>query len=96
MSVIKKFARQSATLETYTGRDGFGKATYAPARRIKVRREAASGVRRSATGTDVDVETYYITEATVTIRDKIDGKAIRRIREVTNAKGNVDGVELWV
>ena len=96
MSVVAKFAKQTADLDVFTGRDGFSKATYAPTRKIKVRREAAEGVRHSATGTDVGVETYYLTEAIVTTNDKIDGHPVRRVKEITSAKGVRLGVEVWV
>lgn len=96
MSLIKGFTNQQASLQAYTGKDGFGKPTYATAKTIKVRKERAEGVTRSATGTDVVVETYYLTEVSLRLQDKLDGVAVRRVRDVIDKSGVKLGCEAWV
>lgn len=87
MSLLTEMAHQTATIERYSGKDGFGKPTYAAPATILVRKDPARGVRRSATGTDVQVETRYMTEATVTLQDRVDGYSVRRVEE----KNDIDG-----
>lgn len=96
MSLISGFANQQATHEAYTGKDGFNKPTYAVPATIKVRKEPAKGVRKSATGTDVAVETYYLTEATVSLQDRLDGTSVRRVRDVVSKGGVRLGCEVWI
>lgn len=95
MSLISGFANQAVTLQSYTGKDGFGKPTYGSARTIMARKEPDRGVVRSATGTDVPVNTYYLTEETIDLQDKLDGVPIRRIREVIGKGGQLLGYEAW-
>jgi hypothetical protein len=96
VSLISGFANQQATHEAYAGKDGFGKPTYSAAVTIRVRKEPSRGVRRSATGTDVAVETYYLTEAVVNLQDRIDGTSVRRVRDVVSKGGVRLGCEVWV
>ncbi len=96
MSLISGFARQEATLERKTGNDGFGKPTYSAPETIKVRKDPGKGVRRSSTGTDVAVETTYLTEATVSVQDKLDGSEVRRVEEIIAKNGVRLGCEAAV
>lgn len=95
MSIVSGFTNQKAMLQTYAGRDGFGKATYNSPRTIRVRKEPAQGVRISATGTDVAVETSYLTEETVTTQDRIDGVNVRRVADIIGMGGERLGCEVW-
>lgn len=96
MSLAARYTNQTARLEAYKGKDGFGKPTYSVAHTIKVRREPSKGVVRSPTGTDVGVETHYVTEANLTIQDKLDGLTIRRIETIVSFAGHTLHYEAWV
>jgi hypothetical protein len=95
VSLISGFTNQTAKHEVRTGKDGFNRPVYGAVRTIKVRREPASGVIRSATGTDVAVESHYITEAVVAVEDRIDGSPVRRVSELINKGGAREGFEAW-
>lgn len=96
MSLISSFSKQTATHERYTGKDGFGKPAYAVPVIIKVRKDPAKGVKRSATGTDVAVETEYLSEAVVSVQDKVDGSVVRRSAEIIWTNGRRLGCEFAV
>lgn len=96
MSLVGGFANQKATHQPRTGRDGFNRPTYGSPRTIKVRKEPDRGVKRSAMGTDVAVESYYLTEAVVNVEDKLDGVVVRRVKEIVDMGGIRLGCEVWV
>jgi hypothetical protein len=96
MGLVAGFTHQTASHEAYSGRDNFGKPTFAPVQQIRVRREPAKGVSRSATGTDVAVETYYLTEALVSVQDRLDGTSVRRVKTIVDFDGFAIGTEVWV
>jgi hypothetical protein len=93
MSVITGFTNQTAQLQRYTGKDGFNKPTYAAAETIKVRRDGAWGKERTAVGTEIDAESEYMTEATVSVQDKVDGIPIKGVVEITGKNGVLLGYE---
>lgn len=96
MSLIGSFSKQTAEHRPYAGRDGYGKPSYGPARTIRVRKDPAAGVRRSETGTDVAVETEYLTEEAVALHDDVDGKTVRRVVEIHGKNGKRLGCEFAV
>lgn len=91
MSLISSFSKQTATHEVYMGKDGYGKPAFASVATIKVRKDSAKGVKRSATGTDVAVETEYLSEAVVSVQDRVDGSAVRRSEELRLINGRLLG-----
>ncbi len=93
MSLISSFSKQTATHEVYTGKDGYGKPAFAGVVTIKVRKDPAKGVKRSATGTDVAVETEYLSEAVVSVQDRVDGAYVRRSAEIIGKNGRRLGCE---
>ena len=103
MSLISGFANQTATLER-AGRDADGnprydaegQPTYDPPETIKVREDPATGVKRSATGADVDAESTFLTEAEVSVQDRVNGSAVRRVEEVIGKGGKRLGCEFYV
>ncbi len=97
MSLIGSFSRQTATLERATGGyDNESQPAYGASETIKVRKEPASGVKRSTTGADVDVETVYMTEAVVSVQDRLDGQSVRRVSEIIDKAGKRLGCEAFV
>lgn len=97
MSLIGSFSKQAAVLERATGGyDSEGQPAVGAPETIKVRKEPASGVKRSATGADVDVETVYMTEAAVSVQDRVDGSEVRRVEEIVDKAGKRLGCEFYV
>lgn len=97
MSLIGSFSKQTATLERATGGyDDEGQPAHGTQETIKVRKEPASGVKRSATGADVDVETVYMTEAVISVQDRLDGLPVRRVSEIIDKGGKRLGCEAFV
>lgn len=97
MSLIGSFSKQSATLERAGGvYDDEGQPLPGETETIRCRKEPAAGKKRTATGEDVDVETVYMTEAVVTVEDKLDGHTVRRVEEIIDKAGKRLGCEAFV
>lgn len=96
MGVIAKFARQTATFESYLGRDSTGRPTYTPLQTIRVRKTPDSGIQRTFTGAEVEAETSYLTEVALKPKDRLDGANIHRVKEIVNVRGETIGYEARV
>jgi hypothetical protein len=97
LSLIGSFSKQTAVLERATGGyDVEAQPAYDAPETIRVRKEPASGVRRSATGQDVDVETVYMTETVIALQDRVDGSEVRRVEDIVDKGGKRLGCEFYV
>ena len=103
MSLIGSFSKQTAVLERAAADadgnpryDDEGQPLAGVAETIRVRKEPAAGVKRSATGADVDVETVYMAEAAVGVGDRLDGLAVRRVEDIIDKGGKRLGCEAFV
>lgn len=75
--------------------DGFGQPLYAAPANMRALYLQKEGVRRSATGDDVEVESYALTDAPVSLGDKIEGSDVRRVEPIVR-KGKVIGRECYL
>lgn len=97
MADLGPYLNQTATLERATGGyDYEGQPLAGVPETIWVRKEPASGVERSATGDDVDVETVYWTKAVVGVGDTLDGQSVRRVSEIIGKPGERLGCKAFV
>lgn len=75
--------------------DGFGQPLYAAPADMRALYLQREGVRRSATGDDVEVESYVLTDAAVLLGDRIEGSDVRRVEPVVR-KGKTIGRECYL
>lgn len=96
MSLVAGFCNQSAILQRKTGRNVDNEPTYSDPAEISARVEPAEGLRRSATGDLIDVETYVLTETGVAVGDCIDGEEVRRVQSIIGKSGQTLGYEAYL
>lgn len=92
---LSKHQKQTVTIERRTGTNGFGEPIYEAPARIRALYMPREGVRRSATGDDVEVESYVLTEAPVSLGDRIEGSDVRRLEPIVR-KGQTIGRECYL
>lgn len=99
---LSKHLRQTVTIERAQRdeegnqrHDAFGQPLYDPPASMRALYLQKEGVRRSATGDDVEVESYALTDAPVALGDRIEGSDVRRVEPIVR-KGRVIGRECYL
>lgn len=78
--MTRRLNRQTAVHRRYLGLSlSGGTPQYAAAVTIAVYKEVAKGKRYSATGTEINTETYYRTATEIKVSDQLDGVSVRRV-----------------
>lgn len=88
---LKRFLKQTATLERHTGRDPWGKDTYDPPVEIPTRSTKKLRTMTEKEGTTVVSVTEHMTNAVVEEYDKINGEQVRAIEELRALNGSYLG-----
>lgn len=96
MTLVSSFSAQEITLERKEGGNFYGETSYADPVTIRARYEPNSGMRRSATGVDVEVESYVLTETEIKLGDLIEGSEVRRVEPVIAKNGKTLGYEAYL
>lgn len=99
MSLISGFCNQAAELKRLKSAgssDGYEEAEYHPPETIKVRKETKRGLVRTALGSEVQAETYVLTEEEIIVGDLIDGIEVRRIETIDAKNGALLGFEAYL
>lgn len=92
---LKKYHRQTLTLERKTGENNAGEPTYSNPTTIKALYRPKSGTKRTITGVEVNVESYVQTTEEIALGDYIEGAEVRRVEEIVY-RGRVLGREVFL
>ncbi len=101
MSLISSFTKQVVAVRRRTGTDFYGQPTYdppvgSPPRFVKCRLEPKKGVVRTSMGEDIDVDSYLLTEAEITLDDEVEGSSVRRVEPIVDKAGKIIGYEAYL
>lgn len=96
MTLVGGFSQQTVNLERKSGTNAYGETTYSAPVRIKARYEPSSGMRRSAMGVDIEVESYILTETEIRLGDLIEGSEVRRVEPIIAKNGKTLGYEAYL
>lgn len=96
MSIITRYSNQTVSLERYTGENEWHEATYEDPVDISVRYEQKSGLTRTATGDQTQVESYILTETEIKVADLIEGSEVIRVEAKVPKNGITMGYEVYL
>lgn len=98
MSRMSKYLKQTCTLEVvaldnelHPRMNVYGELVYAPPVTIKCKRRKYSVDVETSSGAIVKSENRYHTVEEIGINDKLDGKVVLSISEITNEQGLPEG-----
>jgi len=92
---LKRHHKQTVAWQHKSGQNEYGEDAYDAAVDIKALYRPNTGVRRSMTGDNVEVESYVQTTAAVEVEDTIEGWEVRRIEPIVY-RGRIIGREVYL
>lgn len=93
---VSGFLNQVVSLERKTGQNEYGESTFGSAESIKARYDPNYGLRRTAMGVEIAVESYVLTEEPIALGDLIEGSEVRRVEPTVDISGETIAYEAYL